>query len=449
MSRGPNKKNSEDPDLITLSEESPATAQQVHRIVTTFKKDVPIDDVEALSVEDETEDEDEEDLEDDSVPDPVQEMLGDLNVSPHSHSWTMIVERLPEYEKNGRSDQNAKRVNCGTRPVTLDFVEDIRREFARPYKPNNFRITFKRDGKIRAHWPGALSLEPPPYDEIAQFEAKAQAAAPPAITINNSGQPQSFKQMVDQMKQLAELRTVLFPELAQLSTTQASTPAQTQPLTTESALLHLVSADESMMEKAVNGLSRLFRKAEGAAHEIGFMEIAFEAIKNNTLPQLMREFRAMMRDGAQISNGQTPASTPTLPESPKVDHPEAQPRAITDNQTQPQGAPSNGPGVSFPPHIQLLNHVIESFDKEEAVETTADWISAFEKIYPGVTPFIELFLAQSPEAALQWLAQAAPQTQPITAAPNAQAWVTALQNALNEGGPDEPDGSMEGTAGDR
>lgn len=449
MSRRPKKKNFEDPDSIALSEESPATAQQVHRIVTTFKKDVPIDEAEALTVEDEAEED--EELEDESVPDPVQEMLGDLNVSPHSHSWTMIVERLPEYEKNGRSDLNAKRVNCGTRPVTLDFIEDIRREFARPYKPNHFRITFKRDGKIRAHWPGALSLEPPPYDEIAQFEAKAQAAAPPAITINNPGQPQSFKQMLDQFKQLAELRTVLFPELAQLTqqSAQASTPAQTQPLTTESALLHLVSADESLMEKAVNGLSRLFRRTEDGAREVGFLDLAFEAIKQNTLPQLMREFRAMMKEGAQI-NGQPQTSTPAPPQSAPPENQGNQMGALPHTQTQPQGVPSNDQGISFPPHIQLLNHVIESFAKDEPIETTAEWITSFEKIYPGVTPYIEMFLAMAPDQALAWLAQAAPQTQPITAAPHAQAWVMNLQNALSEdGGPDEPNGSMEGAAGDR
>lgn len=463
MNKRQKKKIFVGPEADDLSAEigsAPATARQTHKIVTMFEKDVPIEEAEGLNVEDEPEDDDTEPEEEESL-DPIQQMLADLNVSEHSHSWTMIVERLPNYEKDGRYDVQAKRINCGTRPVSPDFVEDVRREFARPYKPNHFRITIKRDGKIFSHWPEVLSLEPPPYDEIAAFEARAVATAPPAITINNPGQPQSFKQMLDQFKQFAELRNVFFPELAHLAQQPTSASAQSQPLTTEAALLHLVSADQSLMEKAVSGLSRLFRKAEDGARDIGLMDIAFEAIKNNTLPQLVREFREMMREGAQL-NGQPQTPAPALPQGSGPDHQGNQFRAGAETQAQPQSAPSDGQAPSdrvpadnnqsdaVPLHIQLLNFAVHSCANNAPIAATAQWIDSFEALNPGVAPYTEMFLAMTPSQALQWLAQAAPQTQPVTNAPHAQRWVAELQKALREeGGSDEPDGVAEGITGDR
>jgi hypothetical protein len=443
----PPKKKSAELEFIDAPADPPATAQQVHRIVTTFQKNVPIE--EALAEDDDSTLEDEEpETEEEGPLDPIQQMLADLNVGEHSHSWTMIVERLPNYEKDGRYDVMAKRINCGTRPVTPDFVEDIRREFARPYKPNHFRLTIKRDGKIYAHWPEALSLEPPPYDEIAAYEAKAQAAAPPAITINNPGQPQSFKQVLDQFKQLAELRAVLFPDLAQQTQQQQSAPAQAQQLTTEAALLHLVSADESLMDKVTSGLSRLIRRAEDGAREIGLMDIAFEAIKNNTLPQLVREFRAMMVEGAQL-NGQA-----QMVQTPMPTHHNAQPAALasqntdgqrpavgrTPNQATQEAMPVHPaqPGqVAIPPEIQILNFAVTACAQQAPIAGAVAWVNGFEDRNPSVANFIEMFLAITPDEALQWLTMAIPQAQPIATAPHAKQWIADLQTGLRG----EDDGS--------
>lgn len=438
MPRAKTKKNIPDADLLEAAEvtAAPGTAQQVHKIVTTFKKEVPIEEAEGLTESDEIDLEDSEEEEEEPL-DPIQQMLADLNVSEHAHSWTMVVERLPNYEKDGRTDVMSKRVNCGTRPVTPDFIEDIRREFARPYKPNHFRITIKRNGKIFSHWPEALSLEPPPYDEIAAFEAKAAASTPPAITINNPGQPQSFKQVIDQIKQLADLRTALFPELTNQSQQTAQAAAPAQPLTTEAALLHLASQDESLIEKATSAISRIFRKAEGGAREIGFIDIVYSAIQNNTIPQIVREFRAMMVEGAAL-NGQHPQPQPSMPTAPgagsaPVHTPPGAPAGL--NNLQPI---SN----QIPPHIELLNFAINACMRNAPITETADWIDSFHEIRPQVLPFIEAFLKMSPDEALQWLAMSVDGGERLAQAPHARQWIEALQKEIQQGEPDhETNGS--------
>jgi hypothetical protein len=60
--------------------------------------------------------------------------------------------------------------------MSEDFIEEIRREFARPGKVNNFRVTIKRDGKIFAHWPDVICLEPPAPDELPALGSAILAA---------------------------------------------------------------------------------------------------------------------------------------------------------------------------------------------------------------------------------------------------------------------------------
>lgn len=437
-----------------METEEPLLAQQRHRIVTEYVKTVPVND------DDDDDDNDNDDLIDNdgkaetSPPtpeDPMEVLLREIGAS--QSNWTLVVDRLPNYQRDGASHARVRFIRCGTFQLTPEilqgeaYIEEIQTRWARPGKANDFRLCVRRDGRIHSHLP-VLTLEPPEPDVLAKAIANEQ---PP---FNFTHQPDnSLDAFLKQAEKFAKLRAVLGWDPPAQQTAQQNITQQ--PLTTEAALLHLVSSDESLMEKAVNGLSKLFRRTDDGAREIGLIDIAFEAIKNNTLPQLVREFRAMIRDGGQ-SNGPPQTPAPALPQQNVLDAASqgSQPDQGGHNahtQTQPQSPPSNAQTSDpLPPHIQLLNFAISSCANNAPIKATAQWIDSFESLNPGVRPYTEMFLTMTPAEALQWLAQAAPQTQPITNAPHVHKWVAELQQALSEeGGSDELDGSAERVAGDR
>jgi len=403
-------------------------AKQQHRIVTTFSKEVDIDEVES-------DDPDEEDdfpeieippatvmiADEPEMPDSIASMLADLRITDRQHSWTCVIERLPNYEKDSRYDVNAKRVNCGTRPMTTDFIEDMRREFARPGKANHFRVTIKRDGKIYAHWPEVISLEPPPPDEIAEYESKA-AAAMPAITINNPGQSQSFKDLINQLKQLGELKSVLFPELAGQAQASAAAPAPPpQPLTEEAALLKLLSSNDDVIERLSKQISKkLFSSQPDRESESSWLDVAKSALDNGPgIVQAIFNGLAQMRSGdpAVIPSPPFPGApmpAPPLPAPPGPAHVDSPPQ----------------PPAPMPPEAVLLTNVIRFCESQQPATAAAAFVNSFVEQNPTVDPLIEMFLAMKPPEAVGFMLQVFPDSRPIVTAPHAEQWIADLQNAL-------------------
>jgi hypothetical protein len=424
-------------------------AHQKHRIVTEFVKTVPVEELNT--------DTDEGDLDEDingetaaeAIEDPIEALLREIGAS--QSNWLLVVDRLPNYSKDGNWSPRAKWVRCGTIPLTPDllvgesYVEEIQTRWARPGKPNDFRLCVRRDNKIFAYLP-VLTLEPPEPEVLAKIAANEQ---PHQFNFQLPQQDNSLDSFLKQAEKLAKLKAVLgWGEPAQ----QAQQNPAAQPLTTEAALLHIVSADESLLEKAVGGLSKLFRRGVDEAREVGLMDIAFEAIKNNTLPQLVREFRAMMVEGAQL-NGQAQIHPQNIPMDPSGGMANAHGQGVTQGPpgirppsdagagiglAQP-GSPADRPaGSGVPPEIQLLQFAITACAQQMPIAAAVTWINSHEDAHPGINRFIDMFLAMTPEEALQWFAAAVPQAQPLANAPHAKQWIADLQAGLRG---DEPDGS--------
>lgn len=390
-------------------EEKPI-AQQTHRIVTTYKKAIPLEEAEA-ELEPEDQEEEPELIEPEppamtepAYSDPISQMLDDLQIERRSHSWTMIIERLPNYEKDGRHDVQSKRVNCGTRPMSTDFVEDIRREFARPGKPNHFRLTIKRDNRIFAHWPEVISLEPPPLEEIAEYEAKTQTL-PPVYNFTTPQQP-SFKQMLDQFKQLAELKSVLFPELA---ANPAPLP-RPEPLTEEAALMKLITSNDDVIDRFSKQISKRLFREDAADAETSWLVILKSALDNG--PGIVRELFAGIARLKTDINGQ-PIEPAAAPAPPPV------------NQSQEIAPPS--------PEIVLLSRVLQLCEMRAPADAAARWVDQYTEQTPAVAPLVEMFLAMTPQESINFLNQYFPQTAHITAAEHAPEWIAALQGALTKG----------------
>jgi hypothetical protein len=253
------------------------TARQKHTVVTQYEKDIPIDDLEETAAAENAED-DLDHLEFDDEPlDEVEAFLDEHGIRSDSEfTWSMVVERLPDYERNRRNDVGARRKSCGERPFTPDFEEQIRREFARPGLSNDFRVTIKRNGKFFRNWPHVISLEPPPPAVIMEEETKRNALPnmPMAQLPYPAAAPVTLKTLIEQARQFAELQKYLLPG--------GLTPAPAKHVDDEDlALLNLLKLSPELTQKMASKLAgRIFNGAGDSAGEPSTSRIVELALEN-------------------------------------------------------------------------------------------------------------------------------------------------------------------------
>ena len=312
-----------------IETDQPATAVQHHTVVTKYQTEVPLAQVNGQAEELSA-------LEEEAIApsDSIARMLAELGATENTHSWTMVIERLPRYEKDRRRDVNTERINCGTRPVTPDWEEDIRREFARPGKANHFRVAFKRDGIIFAHLPYVLSLEPPAPEVIAEQETRIQNAMTPSAALPGTVKPPSLKEQLSVLKELAEIRDLLSP------VTEQPQPPPPQPLlTTESAVVHLLTQSPDAMGQLTEKLfGRLIggNASASADSEPSLAMIAYEAVRQGTLPAIARELAGIFRPMLQQPGPSFTAAAPPVIAPPPIAPPAPDPQSARPAQQSPE-----------------------------------------------------------------------------------------------------------------
>lgn len=263
------KVSAEDDATLTTSEVKPTpTARQVHKVVTHFERQIPIEQATEIAgdgAEDLDDfDPEEIDLEEEFL-DEVEAFLDQHGIrSDSGHTWSMVVERLPDYERNRTNSVQARRKSCGERPFTPNFEEDIRLEFARPGAANDFRVTIKRDGKFFRNWPHVISLEPPPPSVIMEEESKRNGVnglVVPQMSFPAAA-PVTMDQLIKQARQFAELQKV-FAGLSGLPPTAAARPLDDE----DTALLSLLKISPELTNKLQSKLVGKILNGAGAAVE--------------------------------------------------------------------------------------------------------------------------------------------------------------------------------------
>ena len=412
------------PDSLTPE----PVAEQTHVVTTKYKKQIPVRELEQPEETDQAEttepenyfddaDENEIDLRPRFFPtiepppnasDSIAQMLADLQIEKRSHSWTMVIERLPNYERDGRNDVGAKRVNCGTRAMSEDFIEEIRREFARPNKVNNFRVTIKRDGKIFAHWPDVICLEPPAPDELPALDAQFSPPVPAPVAPMPSTTT-GFTDLVKQLKQLRELQTLLTPE---------PTPNPGGTVTEEAALLRLLSSSDEVIQKVTERISKKLFRDDQPQEGAEWLPLLKAAIDNGPamITQLFQGIQ-QLRYGAPALP-EMPMQTQFIPNSPPLPPP-----------VSPQQMP---PPVEtgLTPDLVLLGNVIRYMEINAPVEAAATFVDAYTEQHPELNPLIESFLAMSADDCRAFMKTFFPNAAGILDQPNANDWIANLQRRL-------------------
>lgn len=396
---------------VIVEEETAPVVKEHHRVVRTWesKKPLTYDNEGPFEVEETGE---EEEIETIVEPvDPIARLLHEIGAS--RSSWAMHVSRLPKYGRDERTDPKS-RVFVGTLTIPdatyleeAKYIEDIQARFAKGTETNHFLCCVRRDNRNYSYLP-VISVEPPdPFTA-----AKAQIENPSApINIFQTPQADGFDQFVKQAKRFAELRDLLFPQ-AMLEKMQP--PQQNnEALTTERALMHLVSQDQSMLD----GLIGRMLKPAGGSKEISFMELAFEAIRNDTLPKMIREAKALLLETKSM---QIPDQPPLSPPAP----------IGAMNAPAPMPAAPTPPPANMPPEIQLLNFAVQAHVQGWPAKAAADWIIEFEERNQSVAPYVSAFLGMESSQVLNWLTQTIPQAAHLADSPQAAEWISALQAEL-------------------
>ncbi len=397
-----------------IEEAPPPVVKEHHRVVRTWESKRPlVDDPD----DDEIIEEVEEEIESVSEPiDPIARLLHEIGAS--RSSWAMHVSRLPKYGRDERTDPKS-RVFVGTLTIPDaqylaegKYLEDIQARFAKGQETNHFYCCVRKDNRNYSYMP-VVSVEPP--DPITA--AKAQVENPGApINIFQTPQADGFDQFVKQAKRFAELRDLLFPQ-TMLEKMQPAPQQNNEVLTTERALMHLVSQDQNMLDGII---SKLLKPA-GGQRETGWMELVFAAIQNDTLPKMIREAKSLILETQNPAANQPPLSpAPLAPGALNAPAPAPMPAAPT-----PPPAPSN-----IPPEIQLLNFAVQAHVQGWPAKAAADWIIEFEEQNPSVAPYVTGFLGMQSDQALTWLTSTIPNAAHLADSPKAAEWIADLQTAL-------------------
>lgn len=383
-----------------------------HQVVRRWKEEKPLDEAED-DFEDDLTDEEFEDRREGDVVDPIAKAADEISGS--SSIWSFSVFRLPNYERDNRTDSRSRRLS-GTLPVPDEhyireqlFLDDLQK-FARGRESNWFLLVLRRDNRIDRYLP-PFCVDPP-LPDATTLKAVENGNTPINI-YNPYPQPtvDGFKQFIAQAKQFAELRDLLLPaNLIQQSL--PTTTVNSEPLTDERALLHILNRDEGIVDTVVSKLRGLM-KGNGIADEKGPWDAVVAALTSPTLPTVISQLVAQFK--AQAANSAEPPQP----------------------QFQQQQLPPDVAAYQI-----VLRRLIDSLKLNGEVESVIAAIDGFLTLFPQHQSSVEGLINLPPEQALQMLAQVEPSATEAVALPHAVEWVQRLRDAYFQTG-DNPDGITE------
>jgi len=414
------------PARIQEEEKTVPTVRETHHVNRTWVEERSIDEIEAGESEDFSIDPDLE------PPDPIQAIIDEISLK-HAN-WAMHVYRLPNYDKDQRTDPKSRKF-CGTLSIPDGdyllqdtYLQDIQEKFARPGEINTFLIIIRKNNLMFREFP-IVTVEPPPPDVLAKM---APAPGMNGVTILNQHPSQDpIKDLVRQVKQLSEIRDALLPPELLKQITLPQQQAQANPVTDETAMFHLLNRDGEIIDNLVGKFKDAVRRRDGQ-HEPTFMDLALAAINNNTLPKMMDKAMEMLgsilnaRNGAQVANGMAGSPAPVPPGAAPAPVP-------TDPAVNPAASPNGQPATtmtSMTPEIALLNFAIHQCAYNSEAGAVAEWIITYEEQYPAVSPYVNMFVAMPPADALEWLSKSVPDAAHIAQMAHALTWIEGVQNEI-------------------
>jgi len=208
---------------------------------------------------------------------------------------------------------------------------------------------------------------------------------------------------------------------------------ESKPMTTEAALLKLISEDPIALAAARERL--LGTEGESS---FSFMQL---------LPAIMpavERIVSSITDAMKAANPAPAINQPAISPQPGGDQPS--PATAFNPSQSPQAQP--GGDLSMQAYGRVFNSFLNALATNEDVEPIVTAFDSFCNLFPEHELMIEGLMTQPPEMVIGFLNQALPQAANVLNAPHAVDWIKRLQEAYTKEPDDQPfDETTEATKG--
>ena len=378
------------------SDEPDPIAEETHRVVTTWKKKVPVgstNNVEVIEVAPEPAAP--------RPPDPIEELLREIGVSPQQ--WSMTVQRLPNYERDGNCSPTAKKIICATLPFDANYAETIQARFARPNKPNDFLVAVRCGNRIHSYLP-VVQVEYLAPDNATADPAQAIYAVPAAVEARDA-----FAELEKALRMVKRMNDALG-----VSQTLQPPPPEPPKLTTEAALMHLANEDPEQ-------IARMRDRIFGRDNPTSEPESAWAPFVKELLPTV-----PVLAQGLLMWLGGQAQANPAALESPGQ---------IT---SPPVIPPAEPPPPQPTAEQHVLSNILTALSQNAQTQEIAALLAHMEMREPAIKPLISFLTDQEPAEVLEYLRQLVPLAAEITQRDYAENWVKSVQQHFFDDTPQEP-----------
>ena len=359
-------------------------------------------------------------------PDPFEEAFAEF---AGAQDIQLRVARLPNFERDGRSDSRAKQTFCGVLPFTdRDGYET---EIQQRWGAGAYRVEARAGGRIIGakvlQLEAAASVAPvaavpmpavAPAPDLASLLAQQEERAFAAMErqaklLKTLAAPQPAPDVVEQLERLEALRARFSPPTPSVVTPSA-TPAQ--------------QFQEQLMQRAIE---KVWERWDGDdAQTSPALETEPAPWWTQLLAPLIPALVPLAQAGAAYLMHQ---AQPVAPSTPAPQTPAMPVLPAPSADASPTDAPT-APVQSKPktnPMNRLLSDLINAARANADVGPVVVHIQQFFAAHPFQAAMLTGLLAQPPAVLLQLLKSQMPQLD-LATMPHAEDWLGRLQAALNE-----------------
>lgn len=408
------RKNLVEAEVSESSEAKPATKLVDAKHVITYVEPVKVP---ASPEESGVDDPEEFEFEEDGKPERTQKpsfrtKLRDKlsrNGIADSEQLRLRIDRLPLYDANGQSGVNAEKEFVRTTTCTEAFItgDEYLDHIRTVAGPGTYWLTLRHKNTIVASWQERIAGNPQtaPSSDALPFDA--------GTVVNPQNPSDLMDAMFKQFEKFQKFQAAIMPpwmkgfDASQMM--QAN--GQSQPLTDETALLHILNREGDVVDKVAGKLKTLLR-GDSHSEEKGWVDVIHAALTSPTLPQTIQVLISQFRQ-------------------PTADQP-----------MQPATAPPQQPAISpdVAAYERLIQRLLQAVHVNADVEPEMTTIEGFLALFPEHEFTLTQMLNTPTEMLLPALAQTSPMAAEIAQMPHAKEWIeklkTAYFNDASEGQPE-------------
>jgi hypothetical protein len=361
---------------------------------------------------------------------PVVDELDELDATLESlgaarSEYHLEAHRLTNYERDQRTDAAAKKKYCSLVEVSSQVQEELRQRHGGGY----YLLFLKQKGKIKKTYFVAIDGEPARAVTTATATAATTATAAPPSPLD------AFNQLLPVFAMMKEMQTLFTPQ---------APAAQPSEITTEAAMMKLISADPTAL---ASFRDRLLGPAqpEGRSAIVDLLSPIVQGVGPqlaqillaNALSNNRNQPAPPVQPHAQPGAAHAPAAFPQGQQTRNVVLPfPAAPAQAAPIAPESSGAPAPEQSADDDdefvdmPHLDLIDGLVSMMVADLPVSAGVRLVNDFCAGFPDYVPQVRQILSQHPDQVLALLPLIDAKHHAAAQHDGAAAWLADLQHVL-------------------